>query len=127
MAFGTVNALYKWHLLIASLFQAFRLRLTTTAWIRQVIQQAIFTTDEQIPDAIAIPIDRRRACGVARQSTIIERTLVLERHVTVLLADVAQKRDVDTVHEQVAFAIAIPIDDAQLATPTPARDSIVES
>ena len=87
---------------------------------------SILGAAEDVGDAVAVEIDNSRADVVAFDILRYQQAHVLEEPLAVAGVDLAQEPGVGGVEQDVEMAIAVPIDDAQFAPPTAARDPGIE-
>ena len=96
--------------------------------ILHVVEIAVFATDEQIGPPVAIEIDGCGACRMSCQFAVAELTGVAEDHAAAgLFGGVAEEIDIGGVHQQVALAVSVEVDDGDLPPPAAAGFSAVQS
>ena len=87
----------------------------------------ILRAAEEVGDAIAVEIDGGRADVVALDVLLHQRTHVLEEPLTIARLHLAEKIRVGGIEEQIEFAVAIPVHDAELAATALARVARVQA
>ena len=87
----------------------------------------ILGAEQQLSDAVAVPVDGRRARVVPCQLQRVDRPGVAERRDAIVLAEVEQHVRVRTVDDEVELAVAVPVDDAELPAAAFPGDAGVQS
>src|SRR3954470_20071381 len=85
------------------------------AGILEVVKVAVLRSKEEIGDAVVVPVDRGGAGVVPGEIQCVEIAHVLEKPLPIALTNLAPPFGIGAVYEDVERAVAIPIDQAELA------------
>ena len=91
------------------------------------IEVAILGTQQQVTHTVTIPIDRRRAGGVAGQNRFAYITHIRIPYVAILLLHVAEPCCILAVDNQIEATIVVPIREANLTTSRLTGNTLVKT
>src|ERR1041384_609650 len=94
-----------------------------TAWIPQIVEPSVLRAAEEIGDAVAVEVHRRRADVVAFNVLFDEQAHVLKEPLSIGAGGLAQEVGVGRIQQDVELAVAIPVHDADFAAATLAGDA----
>jgi hypothetical protein len=97
-----------------------------TVRIPQEVQPAILGANHQIRVSVTIPVYRSRTRIMPCETAAGDRALIHELPGALAGGNILPEVDVFAVEHQVEPAIAVPVGEAELASPTPPRGSGIE-
>jgi hypothetical protein len=95
-------------------------------WILQKIEAAVFGTDEEVGEAVGVPIDGGGAGVMAFDVAVTDIAFIGKQHEAVALARLAQKLGVFAVDEDVLVTVAIPVHEAEFTAATFACAAVID-
>lgn len=66
--------------------------------ILQIVEESVFRPDQQIRNAIVIPIYDSRAGGMSGQDALVDHALITKDEFILILRNVAKEIDIPAVH-----------------------------
>ena len=85
-------------------------------WIFHILEEPIFSSYQEVGDAVPVPIDDGWAGRVASKDTVIDRTYFFKYVIVVGAGYITVKENVATVEEEVELAVAVPVGEAEFSS-----------